>query len=291
MRRGTIAWLLALGLLLAATGAWRWHRSREIDAGPTAAGMEAVGGGDAGGLPRADAVAEGFERQPLELAQAWAAAQHARALLIARHGHLVSEQYDGIDAATLVEGGELSDTLLQLAAGIAVAHNGMVVPPAAQLDAAQLSAAIARASGRSYAQFLSRNIWQPLNAAPAQWSAAGMRARSIDWLRVAELLLRDGRFEGTQIVPYGSVQRLSRPQTAVGVEPFADGTMYRLRGRGATRLWVSPRFELAILCVADGDQAPALLADETRLPNMVIRALRDRPGVSGTGLNDLVPGH
>jgi hypothetical protein len=67
--------------------------------------------------------------------------------------------------------------------------------------------------------------------------------------------------------------------------------MYRLRGHGATRLWLSPRFELAILCVADAGMAPALAADETRLPNMVVRALRDRPGVSGTGLNDLVPGH
>jgi len=198
-----------------------------------AAGTVAVGGGDAGGWPRADAATEGFERQPLELARAWASAQHARALLIMRHGHLVLEQYDGIDADSLVDGGELADTLVQLAAAIAVAQNGLVAPPTAQADPAQLSAAIARASGRSYAQFLARNIWQPLNAAPAQWSAASMRARSSDWLRIADLLLHDGRFEGTQVVPAGWVQRLARPAAAVGAEPFADRSMYRLRGRGA----------------------------------------------------------
>jgi hypothetical protein len=291
MRRKAYFWLLALAALLAAAGAWRWHRSAGIEAGAVGAGAIAVGGGDGGGLPRADAAAEGFERQPLEVALAWARAQHARALLITRHGHLVSEQYDGIATDALVDGGELADTLLQLAAGIAVAQNGLVVPPAAQSDVAQLSAAIARASGRSYAQFLSRNIWQPLNAAPAQWSPAGVSARSVDWLRVAELLLHDGRFEGTQVVPAGWVQRLPRPQAAVGAEPFADATMYRLRGRRATRLWLSPRFDLAILCVADAGSAPALAADETRLPNMVIRALHDRPGVNGTGLDELVPGH
>lgn len=291
MRRRSYWWLLALVALLAAIGAWRWHRSTGIDAGTVPAGTVVVSGGDGGGLPRADAAAEGFERQPLELAQAWAAAQHAHALLIARHGHLVSEQYAGIGANTLVAGGELTDTLLQLAAGIAAAHNGLAVPPAAQADAAQLSAAIASASGHSYAQFLSRNIWQPLNAAPAQWSPADVRARGIDWLRVADLLLHDGRFEGTQVVPPGWTQRLPRSREAVGAEPYADETMFRLRGRGATRLWLSPRFDLVILCVAEAATAPALAADETRLPNMVIRALRDRPGVSGTGLNDLVPGH
>jgi hypothetical protein len=291
MQRAGFRWLLALALLVAAAAAFWWHHSTGIDAGDAATGSVAVGGGDGGGLPVAEAAAEGFEPQPLAIAQAWAAAQHARALLIARRGHLVSAQYYAIDADTLVDGGELNDTLMQLAAGIAAAQNGLVVPPATQLGAAPLSAAIARASGRSYAQFLSRNIWQPLNAAPAQWSPTGMRARGIDWLRVAELLLHDGRFEGTQVVPSGWVQRLPGPQAAVGAEPFADGTMYRLRGRGATRLWLSPRFQLAILCVADASQAPALAADETRLPNMVIRALRDRPGASGTGLNDLVPGH
>jgi hypothetical protein len=291
MRRRGVVWLLTLAALLAAAGVWRWHQSAVVGARAMAAGTELVAGGDGGGLPRADAGAEGFEREPLERAQAWAATQHARALLITRHGHLVSEQYDGAYADTLVDGGELGDALLQLAAAIAVEQHGLVVPPSAPAEPAQLAAAIARASGRSYGQFLSRNIWQPLNAAPAQWSPAGMRARSGDWLRVAELLLHDGRFEGTQVVPAGWVQRLPHPQAAVGAEPFVDGTMYRLRGRGATRLWISPRFELAVLCVADAGGAPMLAADETRLPNMVIRALRDRPGASGTGLNDLVPGH
>ncbi|MGH8253014.1 MAG: hypothetical protein ACRES2_03175, partial [Steroidobacteraceae bacterium] len=76
-------------------------------------------------------------------------------------------------------------------------------------------------------------------------------------------------------------------RTAPGAEPFADKDMTYLKGEGATRLWLSTRFDLAILSVSD----QAHSSDETRLPNMIVRALRERPGISGTSLNDLVPGH
>ena len=177
--------------------------------------------------------------------------------------------------------------LILLAAGSAVPEHGLVSPAVEPFDPAQLSAAIAAASGRSFPQFLSRNVWQPLNASPARWLEPDVHARAIDWLRVAELLLHDGRFEGTQVVPPGWVQRVHPLRTAPGAEPFADSDMYYLRGHGSTRLWLSPRFDLVILSVAD----QALASDETRLPNMIVRALRERPGVSGTSLNDIVPGH
>jgi hypothetical protein len=282
-RQRPLLWLLVVAVLLAAGGAWQWRHSHSRDAGGVA-----IGGGDAGGLPRAEASAEGFEPQSLQTAVDWAAKQRAGALLVVRHGHLLIEHYSGdVDPDTLVDGGGMSDALLLLAAGIAVPQHGMVLPAVEPFDPAQLSSAIAAASGRSFPQFLSRSIWQPLNAAPARWSEPVVRARAVDWLRVAELLLHDGRFEGTQVVPPGWVQRVQPLRTAPGAEPFADGGMYFLRGHGATRLWLSPRFDLAILSIADQAQA----ADETRLPNMIVRALRERPGVSGTGLNDLVPGH
>ncbi|MDE2219810.1 MAG: hypothetical protein KGL25_13335 [Gammaproteobacteria bacterium] len=290
-RHGRLGLLLLSAGLAAIAGAWWLQRSFGPGGAALPAGAVIVAGGDAGGLPRADATAEGFERLPLQQAEAWAVARHARALLVSRHGHLVSEHYGHAERDSLFDGGELGDTVLQLAAAIAQARHGMVVTPEMQADPGRLAAAIAAASGRTYPQFLSRSIWQPLNAAPAQWSRSGMRARGSDWLRVAELLLHDGRFEGTQVVPAGVVQRFAHSRSAIGAEPFADDSMYRLRGPGATRLWLSPRFDLAILCVADASESPALGADETRLPNMLVRALRDRPRSGGTSLNDLVPGH
>ena len=278
------AWLLVAALLLVLGAAWQWQRTHPRDAGGVL-----IGGGDGGGLPRADASSEGFDPQGFQAAVDWADKQRAGALLVLRHGHLLIERYAGdMDKNSLVEGGSgLSDTVLLLAAGVAASRHGLVMPSEGPFDATALTVAIAKASGRSYPQFLSRNVWQPLNASAARWSAQGMRSRAVDWLRVAELLLHDGRFEGTQVVPPGWVQRLHPLRTAPGAEPFADRDMVYLRGQGATRLWLAPRFELAILSVAGPTAAP----DETRLPNMIVRSLRERPGISGTSLNDLVPGH
>lgn len=277
--------LAALAGLLAAGGIWHWHGVRDASDGAVV-----IGGGDGGGLPRTDANEEGFETPALRAASALAATQGSSALLVMRHGHLVYERYAGGDGAdTLVDGGELADTLVLLAAGIAVAQNGLVMPAAAPVDTGQLTAAIARVSGRSYPQFLSRNLWQPLNAAPAQWSAPTLRARASDWLRVGELLMHDGRFEGTQVVPAGWVQRLVQPRAADGAEPFAAAGIYSLRGPGATRLWLTPRLDLAVLRVAP--VPPGVAVDETLLVNIIVRALRDRPATGGGNLDDLVPGH
>ncbi len=277
--------LAALALLLCAAGLWLWHAT-----GTPRDGAVLITGGDGGGLPRAAADAEGFDSLALQQAAALVLEQRATALLVMRHGHLVFEQYaGGASADTLVDGGEMADTLLMLAAGIAVAQYGLIVPPVGPHAAAQLAAAIAEASGRSYPQYLSRNVWQRLNAASAQWSAGTVRARASDWLRVAELLLHDGRCEGTQVVPPGWVARLGQPRVTPGARAFAAADMYYLRGPGATRLWLAPRFDLLVLRVARA--SPGDVVDETRLPNMIIRALRDRPNARGGSLSDLVPGH
>jgi hypothetical protein len=283
MNRGRhiVIWIIVALLTVAVLRFWIGEQTPDMD------GVR-VGGGDAGGLPRAQPSAEGFDATPFQAAVDWAGKERVGALLVSRHGHLLIEHYSGdLNGDSLVAGGAMSDALVILSAGIAVPQHGLSLPASEPFDTAQLSSAIAKASGRSFPQFLSRNVWQPLNAAPARWSEPELRARAVDWLRVAELLLHDGRFEGTQVVPAGWAARVRLLRTAPGAEPFADKDMTYLHGHGATRLWLSPRFDLAILSVSGTAQS----ADETRLPNMIVRALRERPGVSGTSLNDLVPGH
>jgi hypothetical protein len=294
------AWVLlaVVAAVLSAVGAWHRHTLHAAERGAVL-----VAGGDAGGLPRADAGTEGFDARALHAAVESAGARQSGGLLITRHGHLVLESYGGnTDADTRVEGGEYSRTLLLLAVGVALGQGGQLAPAAPSGDPAQLASLISKASGMGYPQFLSRNLWQPLNAAPAQCSGTGIRARPVDWLRVAELLLHDGRFEGTQVVPPGWTQRLrpsaggvERPGTGIyrrpsttSAEAFASDDTYFLRGPGATRLWLVPRLELGILSIGGAD---AGLSDETRLPNAVVRALRDRPPSTGVELRDLVPNH
>jgi hypothetical protein len=282
-RRSTL-WLAAVIALCAVAGVWRWRMLQPVDVGGVL-----IAGGDGGGLPRSAPELEGFDASALQAAATNAFRQGTSALLIMRHGHLVYENYGrGADAGTPVDGGELAQSLLIMAAGIAVARHGMIMP-SPPIDADRLAVAIAAASGRSYPSFLSRHVWQPLHAAPAYWSSAGVSARCVDWLRVGDLLLHDGRFEGTQVVQAGWIAQHSSQLYGPGAESAAATGVLTLRGPGSMRLWLAPRLDLAILRVAAAPP-PGAAVDET-LARTIIGTLRDRPATGGTSLNDLVPGH
>lgn len=284
MTRPARLWAFALFALCVVLGGWHW---RTVHA-PRVDGA-LIAGGDGGGLPRAAPELEGFDPAALQESVSRAVAQGADALLILRHGHLVVEQYGtGANVDTRVAGGALANGLLIMAAGIAVAQHGMIMP-APPIEEGRLSAAIAAASGRSYPSFLSRHVWQPLHAGPAYWSSSGVSARCVDWLRVAELLLHDGRFEGTQIVQAGWIARHSSELFGPGVDSPVAPDLRMLNGPGSTRLWVAPRLDVAILRVA-GPPPPGAAVDEA-LARTIINTLRDRPATGGNTLNDLVPGH
>jgi len=150
-------------------------------------------------------------------------------------------------------------------------------------------------------------------------------ARVVDWLRVAIVLLDDGHFEGKAVVPPGWVERMRRPVSADGIggfgielaaaahgaEPFAADDVFFLRGPGRWRLWLIPTLNLAVLFgaksaaqslpfvahvpppAAAGSSSESRAWDETRLPNLVIRAVSERPAQRSVGsqLQQLVPGH
>src|SRR5258706_12442436 len=246
-RRTALALLTAVALLIAA-GALLWHAARVPEQGAVT-----VAGGDAGGLPRTGADAEGFDAKALQAAVELARAHQSGGLLVTRHGHLVVERYYGhADVDTLVDGGEFSNALLMVAVGIAVGQYGQPAPALSGADPGPLTAFIARTSRLAYPLFLSRNVWQPLNAAPARCVGMQVSARAVDWLRVAELLLHDGRFEGTQVAPPGWVLRM-RPSAsggdppgagphgkgaAPGTEPLSRDENFFIRGAREKRPWL-----------------------------------------------------
>lgn len=282
-RRATL-WLVALLALGAVAGLWRWRGLNVAEHRGVV-----VAGGDGGGLPRAAPALEGFDEHALQATAVAVLAQGASAVLVTRHGHLVLEQYGhDADASTLVDGGELAFPLLVVASGIAVAKYGMTLPPP-PLQADRLVAEVSAAAGKSYPEFLSRHVWQPLNATPARWLGSGLRARATDWLRVAELLMHDGRFEGRQVVQPGWVAAHLSQMSGSGVTPALAGGMIRLRGPGATRLWLVPSLDLAVLRVYAAVPAGAVV-DES-LARTIINEVRDRPASGGSSLHDLVPAH
>jgi CubicO group peptidase (beta-lactamase class C family) len=186
------------------------------------------------------------------------------------------------------------------------------------VDPQLLSLAIERATTERYAAYLSGALWRRLGAADAWLWLDGpggsahadccMLAHQGDWIRVGQLLLRDGNYRGDEVmrpgwvalmrVPaksdpdFGSFIRVgSRP--AAGQEAYAAADVYLVGGRGGNRLWLVPSLQLAILCTGEAAGRDARW-DESRIPNLIIRGARDyRPPqvLSGEQLSSMVPGH
>jgi CubicO group peptidase (beta-lactamase class C family) len=183
------------------------------------------------------------------------------------------------------------------------------------VDPDLLAYVIQKATGQPYAEYLSQAIWARIGAGDASiWLDgpggdahvdAGFFARQGDWLRVAELLLQNGHYQGDEVlvprwVPellqpaksnpnYGSYLRLGT-HTGPGMSPYATSDVFVVEG-GGNRLWLVPSMQIAIL--RTGGQ-PASGWDDGRIPNLIIQGAHDfvpaaaRPGAD---IRQLVPNH
>jgi hypothetical protein len=313
MKRGhAIALALGAALIVTVWTLWRAHGGA-----PSVVAQAQVVGGDAGGLAHAEPASEHLDTALLAQAAAAAAAEPGfQALIVMRHEHIVFERYAlGTGPDTVIDSGALAEGVLGLLVGIAARDDFLPRTVVSGFRAERLRAAIETATRTPYAVYLGRKIWRPLNAASA-WialSAPGapapadccLHARVLDWMRVAGVLVGDGRFEGTTVAPPGWVARMLRPVSAGGqrgfglqlvpaahgVEALVPEDAFFLRGSAHWRLWMVPSAQLAVLFGADADAGAAW--DETRIPNLVFRALTDQPAPTGPAnlLQRLVPGH
>ena len=183
------------------------------------------------------------------------------------------------------------------------------------VDPDLLAYVIHRATGQPYAEYLSQAIWARIGAGNASiWLDspggdahvdAGFFARQGDWLRVAELLLQNGNYQGDEVIvprwvpellqpvksnpDYGSYLRLGA-HTGQGMSPYATSDVFVVEG-GGNRLWLVPSMQLAIL--RTGGQ-PASDWDDGSIPNLIIRGAHDflpaaaRPGAD---IRQIVPNH
>jgi CubicO group peptidase (beta-lactamase class C family) len=160
------------------------------------------------------------------------------------------------------------------------------------------------------ADTISNRVWLPLGAADAAlWGVddASLRldccvvARIEDWMRVADLFLQQGSYQGQRIVSPDWIRQLlaedaqgqphpvwlDRQLPWAGDEPPAARGIYWFDLGTDARLWLVPRRGLAILYWAD-----AARSRDTLVANIILRGLQDQLPTGGTnGLNDLVPGH
>jgi CubicO group peptidase (beta-lactamase class C family) len=174
-----------------------------------------------------------------------------------------------------------------------------------------------RATRTRYAEFVSQNLWQAIGAGDASvWldheggavhAECCMMARQGDWIRVAQLLARDGNYRGDELIHPGWVRHLLVPvrdhpelgsyvrlakSTPSRANPYATDDLFVVGGSGGNQLWVVPSMQLAILLMAPARNGAEW--DEARIPNLIIRGARDyqppqaRPGAD---VSTIVPGH
>jgi CubicO group peptidase (beta-lactamase class C family) len=182
-------------------------------------------------------------------------------------------------------------------------------------DPQLLALVIERAAKERYASYMSTAVWRRVGAADAWlWldRAGGeahadccMLARQGDWIRIGQLLVKDGNYRGDEVVRPGWVAKMLVPakgnanfgsfvrlgaRNEAGMEPYASSDVFVIDSSGGNRLWLIPSMQMAILRmgrhVSDWDDA--------RIPNLIIHGARDylppqaRPG---SDLSKLVPNH
>jgi len=167
---------------------------------------------------------------------------------------------------------------------------------------------IERATGKRFSEYFSEKIWRPLGARDAFFfvdkpggmihTDCCMWATIRDVVRVGEMLMNKGVFNGNQIVPSGWVDEMIKPSNAnvnYGMqlwlgnefveyrpydpsiatfanyhsEPFKTDDVFFLDGLGKKRLYVIPSKSLVILRTGPNSSE----WDDSKLPNLLIAAL------------------
>lgn len=288
--------------------------------------------GTVSALPRAEAIAERVAPEALVLAGEEAGRQQLRALVVHRHGHRVFEQFAaGSSGTSEVAGGELAAMPFALAIGV-LADAGRIdrlAAVAAVREAAHpgdawrnpwSAAARQRLALRAapplllqdadgdVATTISQRVWLPLGAADAWlWGRDDtalrvdccMVARVDDWMRLGDLLLNEGSYQGERIVSADWIRHLLAADADGRRHPVWLGAQQPWQGdeppvaRDALwfdlgtdlRLWLAPRRGLAVLVWGGTPR-------DTLIPNIILRGLLDQVPVGGAAeLDDLVPGH
>lgn len=172
---------------------------------------------------------------------------------------------------------------------------------------------IERATGMRYAQFVGQQVLKPIGARGGKvWvdragglahSGCCMHLPAESWLRLGLLLLKDGKVGGKQLLPAGYVAEMRRgtpqnPHFGLGIwigspwqerrgfgapgrpgpqvlhsEPYLDPDLFLFDGNSNQVLYLSPKYDLAILRM--GDTPPAKPEwDNARLPGLIMRAIK-----------------
>jgi hypothetical protein len=173
-----------------------------------------------------------------------------------------------------------------------------------------LALALERVTKQPYQTLVAQRLWSPLGAGDLRFregesklrpggvdAGCCLHARIGDWLRVGELLLNDGIFDGNQLMPPHYIGLMTRPahkDAPRGYFTRVDGgfaahDVVWLEGSNKQRLWIVPSLRLAVLRIGD---EPSRGWDEAMIPDSIIRGTSGwhppKPG-AGTDPNKYAP--
>jgi CubicO group peptidase (beta-lactamase class C family) len=184
-------------------------------------------------------------------------------------------------------------------------------------DPQLLALILQRATRQRYADYVSQALWRRLGAADAWFwldhtggiphADCCMMAHQGDWIRVGELMLRDGNYRGAEVIRPGWITLMRSPSSAdpdygsfvhlglhvpPGHEPYARPDVFVVEGgTGGNRLWIVPSMQIAILCTGEPAGRDAGF-EETRVPNLIMHAAHDYlPVAPPTDISSMVPAH
>jgi hypothetical protein len=292
--------------------------------------------GQPAAVPQAEPDSESIAPEALDEATKRFGALGARALIVHRHGHRILQLFDAYTSGTTeLTGGELTPAVFALALSPLVDTRRVGIDAAVAAvreESAFLGtgwrnpwSAAARRRFRlrpappillrdsdSAAQALAQRVWQPLHAQDAALWGQGDQALRVDyqmvaqlddWVRVGDVLLQQGSFEGERIASPDWIRAilaadldgkrhpvwLAQQQSASGAEPPAARDTFWFDLGAGVRLWLVPRRGLSVMIWSAAKNG----ARDTEIPNLFIRALTDQaPPVGGvSALESLVPGH
>ena len=168
---------------------------------------------------------------------------------------------------------------------------------------------IERASGQRFSDYLSEKIWKKIGARDALFyvdkpggmvhTDCCMWASIRDMVRIGEMLMHKGIFQGRQIMPSGWIEEMIQPSKAnvnYGMqlwmgndfveyrpydarmttfanyhsEPYKADDVFYLDGLGKKRLYIIPSKSLVILRTGSNSKE----WDDAKLPNLFIEALK-----------------
>lgn len=157
---------------------------------------------------------------------------------------------------------------------------------------------------KSYAQYLSTKIWQPIGAGDAWLSSgtengiprfyAGMQANLRDWLKVGILIKKSGLWNGQQVLPKRAITTLTQPSSANphyglgvwlnapsdGTREYGPSTRFAVQhkapylvddviffdGFGGQRVYIVPSVDLVVVRTSQVD----LSYDDSVLLNLIL---------------------